>query len=59
MAALKILPVFAVILFGLAVYFFATGNLALGAAMIAIGSSQLAIFAAVTAKNKADREGAR
>ena len=57
MAALRVLPVFAVILFGIAVYFFAAENVALGAAMLAIASSQLAIFAAVTAKMKADREG--
>ena len=57
MGALKILPVFAVLLFGLGVYFVATHNAALGAAMFAIGSSQFAIFAALKAKMKADSEG--
>ena len=55
--ALKTLPIFAALLFGLAIYFFATDNVALGAAMIAIASSQISIFAAMKAKAKADAEG--
>lgn len=57
MAALKVLLVFAALLFGMAIYFFVTDNLALGAAMMAVASSQIAIFASLQAKAKADAEG--
>ena len=45
----KLLAVMAVVLLGLAVFFFVEGNVALGAAMIAIAMSQIATFAALTA----------
>jgi hypothetical protein len=45
----KLLAAMAVVLLGLAVFFFAQGNVALGAAMIAIAMSQIATFAALTA----------
>ena len=52
MAILKILPVFAAFLFGVGVYFMATDRIALGAAMFAIGSSQITIFAALLAAQR-------
>ena len=48
----KLFPLFAAVFFTLAIYFFAKGNAALGAAMIAIASSQLAMFASLTAAAK-------
>lgn len=48
----KLLAPLAVILLGLAVFFFIDGNVALAAAMFAIAMSQLATFAALTASAK-------
>lgn len=54
MAVHNLLLVFAALLLGLGAYFVATDNLALGAAMFAMASSQFAIFAALKAKAKQD-----
>jgi len=61
MAAIRLLPIFAALLFALGLYFVATDNAALGAAMFAIGASQFAIFGALkaAAAKKAQQPGDR
>ena len=54
MAARKVLPFLSVLLIGAAIYFFVIGNVALGAAMIAIAFSQFAVFSALSAKANED-----
>lgn len=54
MALRKLLIVFALVLFGLAIAFFIKGNVALGAAMIAVATSQIAVFTALNAKAMLD-----
>ena len=57
MGARKVLPFLSVLLIGAAIYFFVIGNVALGAAMIAIAFSQFAVFAALSAKANDDPKG--
>jgi hypothetical protein len=52
----KLLVAFALILFGLAIAFFIKGEVALGASMIAIATSQIAVFTALNAKAKLDTQ---
>lgn len=58
MALLKIVPIFALVLFVLAAVFMFRGETALGAALIALGMSQVAVIAALSAKMKKDTEEA-
>ncbi|GGD93127.1 hypothetical protein GCM10011515_11110 [Tsuneonella deserti] len=56
MAIRKLLIVFALVLFGLAIAFFIKGDVALGASMVAIATSQIAVFTALAAKAKLDAQ---
>ena len=57
MGARKVLPFLSVLLIGAAIYFFVIGNVALGAAMIAIAFAQFAVFSALSAKANDDPKG--
>ena len=56
MALRRLLIVFALGLFGLAIAFFIRGETALGASMIAVAVSQIAVFTSLSAKAKLDAQ---